>query len=261
MLKRNQLIMFITVLAVLLLGIGTSSAQNEPISKASLMDALKQLKRGDSQAAIVKIIQSRGVDFELTEDVRRELTRAGASAELIDAIRNNYRPTQTPTPAPVSTPTPTPTPKPRPSPPRTPHANFAGRWTEDKSGQTNPSNWYLIWEVKQTDAEITISSTAVYPDYRRTDSHGVTTFNLEGQELTTQKGEVEEVRSASWHDEGRVLELLTVMIATTPQGKVGGQEKQRWQIVDGVLKVTSHAEWGGDSRDTTAVFRRHINRP
>lgn len=96
MLKRNQLITLITLLAVLLLAISTGSAQNETISKASLMDALKQLKRGDSQAAIVRIIQSRGVDFELTEETKSELTRVGATPGLIEAVRANYRKPATP---------------------------------------------------------------------------------------------------------------------------------------------------------------------
>lgn len=60
-----------------------------PVQKSKLLSVLrsKQLPTGD----IVKIINSNGVNFELTPAVRDELINAGASADIIDAVLNNFR--------------------------------------------------------------------------------------------------------------------------------------------------------------------------
>jgi hypothetical protein len=157
---------------------------------------------------------------------------------------------------------------PTPSPRRTPHANFAGTWTEDKSGQTNPTHWYLIWEIKQTDTEITISSMTMDPEKpEQTKPPEVRTFNLTGEELSTKDNSVAEVsvtdvRSASWHSDGKVLELLTRSTLIMSNQRLGRELQERLQIDGGVLTVTTHFESAEMiPRDTTAVFRRHINRP
>lgn len=103
MLKPTQLIMVIVVLSLLLLEVGFSSAQcqtdsrnrsaqGEPISKEGLLNGLRELKPGDSQAGLISLIRARGVSFELTEEIRRELRKSGATPKLIEAVRANYPP-------------------------------------------------------------------------------------------------------------------------------------------------------------------------
>lgn len=60
-----------------------------PVKKERLLKALKsrQLQTGD----IVTVINSNGVDFELTNDVRKSLIAAGARPEVINAIEANQR--------------------------------------------------------------------------------------------------------------------------------------------------------------------------
>ncbi|MDT4955692.1 MAG: hypothetical protein QOJ02_3830 [Acidobacteriota bacterium] len=72
-----------------------------PLRKEQLIQALRV--GGVSSSEYVKRIRERGVDFELTPAIEKELRAAGASSAVIEAIRANYRP-------PVSLPTPNPTP-------------------------------------------------------------------------------------------------------------------------------------------------------
>lgn len=44
---------------------------------------------------IIKAVETKGVDFTLTDSVAAEFRAAGAFPELLEAIRNNYRPTTT----------------------------------------------------------------------------------------------------------------------------------------------------------------------
>lgn len=72
-------------------GSGSISAQHRgaPVKKDRLLKALRsrQLQTGD----IVSVINSNGVDFHLTSDVRRALIAAGARPELIRAVAENSR--------------------------------------------------------------------------------------------------------------------------------------------------------------------------
>lgn len=113
MLKPNQLIIIVTALTLLFLAVGFGSAQGAPISKDALISALKELRRGDSRTGIIGKIRERGVSFELTEEIKKELTEAGSTRALIEAVRANYR---KPTPGPSPEPTPHPTPRPQSSP-------------------------------------------------------------------------------------------------------------------------------------------------
>jgi formylglycine-generating enzyme len=99
----------ISLLTLLLLWLITSSALTQdsgkkpPIRKAGIINALKELRKGDSQAGIVEEVYQRGVDFELTPAIEKELRAAGATSEMIEAIRANYRPpVPRPTPSPVA---------------------------------------------------------------------------------------------------------------------------------------------------------------
>jgi formylglycine-generating enzyme required for sulfatase activity len=101
---KKSLVMGIVLALFLLLGIGfaLSQARRKPvrkptpvpeaISKSTLVKALKELRRGDSQDFIVEKIRLRRVNFKLTKMVERELRKAGPGAtdELINAVRDNY---------------------------------------------------------------------------------------------------------------------------------------------------------------------------
>ena len=65
---------------------------------------------------LIAQIKSRGVDKPLTKDREDDLRQAGASEELIAAIKANSPPLPTPLPTPTPNPTPTPTPMPTPMP-------------------------------------------------------------------------------------------------------------------------------------------------
>jgi formylglycine-generating enzyme required for sulfatase activity len=113
-------------LALVLLSVmaGLGVTQSGPISKEVLVNALKELRRGDSQDVIVKEVRARGVDFELTKQIETELRRAGGAPRLINAVRDNFRPSLSPIPA--STPIRRPAPTPNPTPPPQRITNHAG---------------------------------------------------------------------------------------------------------------------------------------
>lgn len=71
--------------------ISSSFAQyrGAPVKKDRLLKALKsrQLQTGD----IVTVINSNGVDFELTDDIKESLIAAGARPEVIRAVAENSR--------------------------------------------------------------------------------------------------------------------------------------------------------------------------
>lgn len=70
---------------------GTSFAQYKgaPVKKDRLLKALKsrQLQTND----IISIIGSNGVDFRLTDEIKKALVAAGARPEVIKAVENNPR--------------------------------------------------------------------------------------------------------------------------------------------------------------------------
>jgi len=63
--------------------------KGNPVKKEKLLSVLrsKQLQTRE----IVAVIKSNGVDFQLTSAAEGELTAAGARAEVLSAIRENYR--------------------------------------------------------------------------------------------------------------------------------------------------------------------------
>jgi len=76
---------------VVLLTTGSLLAQykGNPVKKEKLLSVLrsKQLQTRE----IVGVVKSNGVDFQLTDAVESELTKAGARPEVLSAIRDNYR--------------------------------------------------------------------------------------------------------------------------------------------------------------------------
>jgi S1-C subfamily serine protease len=62
----------------------------KPISKNGLLEALRI--GGLTSAELVRQVQMRGVEFELNGEAETELRRGGATQELLQAVRSNYRP-------------------------------------------------------------------------------------------------------------------------------------------------------------------------
>lgn len=90
--RRKFFANFITAcLLILLIGISSFAQQYKgvPVKKDRLVKALrsKQLQTRD----IVAIINSNGVDFALTPDIRKSLIAAGARPEVIEAADKNLR--------------------------------------------------------------------------------------------------------------------------------------------------------------------------
>src|SRR5215471_5317177 len=69
---------------------GVGLQTKKPISKNGLLEAIRL--NGLSTAELIERIQERGVNFQMTDDDVRDLQRAGARPELIEAVKANYRP-------------------------------------------------------------------------------------------------------------------------------------------------------------------------
>src|ERR1700730_5953738 len=99
MLVKNQLrvVMTLTILAFLPLQVlSKSTAQarksriKDPITQKGLLDSLHI--GGLPTKTLIQDIKSRGVAFEMTQQIEVELRAAGAKPAVIDAVRANYRP-------------------------------------------------------------------------------------------------------------------------------------------------------------------------
>ena len=82
-------LLFIGLLSFLIIAPQAFGQSNTPIVKDGLIAALRSKQFNNQQ--IIERINARGVDFQLTPTVESELIAAGARAELIAAVRNNYR--------------------------------------------------------------------------------------------------------------------------------------------------------------------------
>jgi carboxypeptidase C (cathepsin A) len=75
-----------------------TSAQQQsrgPLTREALTTRLRAAspeQRGAALQALTAAVRESGVDFELTAQAEQELREAGASAELVEAVRANYRP-------------------------------------------------------------------------------------------------------------------------------------------------------------------------
>lgn len=111
---RHLLIVFFAVfLAISPLGI---AAQAPPLSLADILIALrsKKVTLEERNQILTTAVKERGITFEFTPEIEKELAATGADANLIAAIRLKSLPPPkaTPEPKPVATPQPTPTPPP-----------------------------------------------------------------------------------------------------------------------------------------------------
>ena len=94
-------------------------ARQTQLSLADILIGLrsKKVTLAERNTLLTDAVRSRGITFSLTPEIEKELAATGASAELIEAIRQKSpkiikastpQPTQTPKPAPIPSPTPTP---------------------------------------------------------------------------------------------------------------------------------------------------------
>jgi hypothetical protein len=81
--------LMIRVLLTLVCVAAMCLAQVKPITKKGLVDALKI--GGLTQPELVQFVKQRGVDFRLTPSDEGELKTAGASADLLAAVKSSYR--------------------------------------------------------------------------------------------------------------------------------------------------------------------------
>jgi hypothetical protein len=75
--------------SLLLLSVFALAQGPKPVGKQGILDALKI--GGLTQAELVQFVKQRGVDFRPTPAEEAELRRAGASAQLVAAVRASYR--------------------------------------------------------------------------------------------------------------------------------------------------------------------------
>ena len=100
---RRCLQLALTLTCLIALNLSPAPAQ-QPASPAGargvvtrelLLSHLRTLspeQRGQGLQSLIQTIRESGVDFELSPPVEQELTEAGASPELLAAVRANYRP-------------------------------------------------------------------------------------------------------------------------------------------------------------------------
>lgn len=92
LINKSRSLVKITIVFLLIFSLGVNSFaqyRGAPVKKEKLIKALrsKQLQTED----IVAVINSNGVDFKLTAEVRNVLVAAGARPEVINAVANNLR--------------------------------------------------------------------------------------------------------------------------------------------------------------------------
>ncbi len=89
--KYRYFATFTFVCLVFLVSAGSIMAQykGSPVKKEKLVSVIKS--RQLQAREIVKVINSNGVDFEISPSVEKELNAAGARPEVIAAARANYR--------------------------------------------------------------------------------------------------------------------------------------------------------------------------
>lgn len=195
---RHLLIVFFAVfLAISPLGI---AAQAPPLSLADILIALrsKKVTLEERNQILTTAVKERGITFEFTPEIEKELAATGADANLIAAIRLKSLPPPkaTPEPKPVATPQPTPTPPP-------PDYTFY-----QKRAEANLSKGDL--EAALADYNKAVELKADNPDLYV--SRGRAYFNLKSYELSVQDFdkaiELNPKTAIAFIDRGRSYEKL-----------------------------------------------------
>lgn len=95
----------ILALALTTVCLPAQNAAHKPITRNGLVEALKL--GGLSPEELISFVQKRGVDFQLTPAIEQEMRTAGATPELVQAVKANYRDPAAPQPG-ASAPAPPP---------------------------------------------------------------------------------------------------------------------------------------------------------
>jgi hypothetical protein len=88
---RTLAALALAALTLLACATAASAQAKKPISKDGLVKAVRI--NGLSTAELIQEIRTRGVAFQMTADAESEMRQAGARPEVIEAARQNYRPT------------------------------------------------------------------------------------------------------------------------------------------------------------------------
>lgn len=76
----------VTILVILVSLVGTLGLSQEIKSPLSIGDVERLLKEGVSSGAIARLIDNRGINFEVTQNVKDKLKNAGATSEVIVSL-------------------------------------------------------------------------------------------------------------------------------------------------------------------------------
>ncbi len=113
----NSRLPFKTFLAMLVLFLSIAAVAQQPqLTLADLLIGLrsKKVSLDERNAILAQAVAQRGITFTLTPEIEKELGTTGASAVLLDAVRQKSPAVPKPTPSPTAvaavTPVPTPTP-------------------------------------------------------------------------------------------------------------------------------------------------------
>lgn len=137
-------------------------------------------------------------------------------------------------------------------------SNFSGTWMLDKSKSgelpRGMQNAEIVWEVKQDDKQITVQSPTM-------GGQQTAVFNLDGSET---KADVEgrfpgkATRKAKWMNDGKTLELHTVLNANIQGNDVTITTLEHWELAeDGkALKVHRVIESPRGTNESNLVFAK-----
>jgi len=137
-------------------------------------------------------------------------------------------------------------------------SNFSGTWMLDKSKSgelpQQMQNADIVWEVKQDDKQITVQSPA-------RGGQQTAVFNLDGSET---KADVEgrfpgkATRKAKWMNDGKTLELNTVLNGNFQGNEVTITTLEHWELAeDGkALKVHRVTESPRGKNEISLVFTK-----
>jgi len=143
--RFGRLAIFVSVFALFVftagaftVGVSLAAQAQETAAKPMTLNALLvALKKGMGvlpPSEYIQTIHQRGVDFEVTANVEKQLRAAGATAAIIQAARDNFRGEHT---------------QPAPTPPRPPST-----WTDPETG--------LIWAGKHNGSDIDWNQAVAY---------------------------------------------------------------------------------------------------
>jgi hypothetical protein len=140
-------------------------------------------------------------------------------------------------------------------------ANFAGTWSLDKAKseglQGRMANVDQTWVVTQDAKTITIDKS--FSGSEQPMPSQKNTYNLDGSETTqemTGRMPGKAALKAKWQDDGKILELSSVLKANMQGNDVTITTTEHWELADGgkTLKVHREQESPQGKRESKYVF-------